>query len=224
MICDIKDPITQRAVLARPALHRARRRRSTSSRPASRTRATSGPSRSSSSSTTSASTRPTQRRLLLRRLASRARGTAARTRGPNLGYKPRYKEGYFPVPPHDTLQDIRSEMVLTMEQVGITDRGAPPRSGDRRPVRDRHALRHAREDGRRRCSGTSTSSRTSREARQDGDLHAEAALRRQRLGHAHPPVALEGRQAALLRQERLRADQRDVPLLHRRAAARTAAR
>ena len=39
---------------------------------------------------------------------------------PNLGYKPRYKEGYFPVPPHDTLQDIRSEMVLEMEKVGIT--------------------------------------------------------------------------------------------------------
>jgi glutamine synthetase len=39
--------------------------------------------------------------------------------GPNLGYKPKYKEGYFPVPPHDTLQDMRSEMILTMESVGI---------------------------------------------------------------------------------------------------------
>jgi len=39
--------------------------------------------------------------------------------GPNLGYKPRYKEGYFPVPPNDTLQDVRSEMVLEMERVGI---------------------------------------------------------------------------------------------------------
>src|SRR5205823_6349675 len=39
---------------------------------------------------------------------------------PNLGYKPRYKEGYFPVPPHDTLQDIRSEMDIEMEKVGIT--------------------------------------------------------------------------------------------------------
>jgi len=36
----------------------------------------------------------------------------------NLGYKPRYKEGYFPVPPTDSLQDIRSEMVRTMEQLG----------------------------------------------------------------------------------------------------------
>lgn len=39
--------------------------------------------------------------------------------GPNLGYKPRYKEGYFPVPPLDQHQDIRSEMVLIMEQIGI---------------------------------------------------------------------------------------------------------
>ncbi len=39
--------------------------------------------------------------------------------GPNLGYKPRYKEGYFPVPPSDTLQDIRSEMVLKMIDSGI---------------------------------------------------------------------------------------------------------
>lgn len=38
---------------------------------------------------------------------------------PNLGYKPRYKEGYFPAPPHDSLQDIRSEMILTMMQAGI---------------------------------------------------------------------------------------------------------
>ena len=37
----------------------------------------------------------------------------------NLGYKPRYKEGYFPVPPMDSLQDIRSDMMLTMEKVGI---------------------------------------------------------------------------------------------------------
>jgi len=38
---------------------------------------------------------------------------------PNLGYKPRYKEGYFPVPPTDSLQDLRTEMVLIMEKAGI---------------------------------------------------------------------------------------------------------
>jgi len=39
--------------------------------------------------------------------------------GPNLGYKPRYKEGYFPVPPMDHFQDIRSEIVLTLESMGV---------------------------------------------------------------------------------------------------------
>jgi glutamine synthetase len=38
---------------------------------------------------------------------------------PNLGYRPRYKEGYFPVPPTDKLQDLRSKMVLTMIESGI---------------------------------------------------------------------------------------------------------
>src|ERR1700682_35671 len=33
----------------------------------------------------------------------------------NLGYRPRYKEGYFPVPPTDHYQDLRAEMALTME-------------------------------------------------------------------------------------------------------------
>ena len=39
--------------------------------------------------------------------------------GKNLGFKPRYKEGYFPVPPTDSQQDIRAEMVREMEKVGI---------------------------------------------------------------------------------------------------------
>ncbi len=39
--------------------------------------------------------------------------------GGNLGYKPRHKEGYFPVPPTDSLQDLRTEMVLVMQQVGL---------------------------------------------------------------------------------------------------------
>jgi glutamine synthetase len=38
---------------------------------------------------------------------------------PNLGYKPRYKEGYFPVPPMDHLQNVRSDMLRTLEKVGI---------------------------------------------------------------------------------------------------------
>ena len=39
--------------------------------------------------------------------------------GGNLGYKPRYKEGYFPVAPTDTSQDMRTEMLLTMARCGV---------------------------------------------------------------------------------------------------------
>src|SRR6266508_2437868 len=39
--------------------------------------------------------------------------------GGNLGYKPRYKEGYFPTSPMDHYQDLRSEMVRQLEKVGI---------------------------------------------------------------------------------------------------------
>src|ERR1700737_2717288 len=37
----------------------------------------------------------------------------------NLGYRPRYKEGYFPVPPTDHYQDLRAEMVETMIECGL---------------------------------------------------------------------------------------------------------
>ncbi len=37
----------------------------------------------------------------------------------NLGYRPRYKEGYFPVPPTDHYQDLRTEMALTMQSCGL---------------------------------------------------------------------------------------------------------
>ena len=42
-----------------------------------------------------------------------------REENPNLGYKPRYKEGYFPVSPMDHFQDLRSEMILTLERLGV---------------------------------------------------------------------------------------------------------
>jgi glutamine synthetase len=44
---------------------------------------------------------------------------SGRDEKPNLGYKPRYKEAYFPVPPHDSLQDLRSKIILTMINAGI---------------------------------------------------------------------------------------------------------
>lgn len=49
------------------------------------------------------------------------RGTDYRAagRGPNLGYKLRHKEGYFPVPPADQLMNLRNEMMMTMIDCGL---------------------------------------------------------------------------------------------------------
>jgi glutamine synthetase len=44
---------------------------------------------------------------------------SGRDEKPNLGYKPRYKEGYFPVPPHDSQQDLRSKIILAMIKANI---------------------------------------------------------------------------------------------------------
>ncbi len=43
----------------------------------------------------------------------------ARFEEPNLGYKPSYKGGYFPVSPTDTYHDLRGEMVYEMMKTGI---------------------------------------------------------------------------------------------------------
>jgi glutamine synthetase len=42
-----------------------------------------------------------------------------RVEGPNLGYKLRYKEGYFPVPPADQFMNLRNEMMQTLIDCGI---------------------------------------------------------------------------------------------------------
>ncbi len=44
---------------------------------------------------------------------------SGREENPNLGHKVRHKEGYFPVSPMDSLQDLRSEIALTMMDLGI---------------------------------------------------------------------------------------------------------
>ncbi|MEL7507736.1 MAG: type I glutamate--ammonia ligase [Cyanobacteria bacterium J06554_1] len=45
--------------------------------------------------------------------------TGREEEGGNLGYKPAYKGGYFPVSPTDTSQDMRTEMLLTMADCGV---------------------------------------------------------------------------------------------------------
>lgn len=45
--------------------------------------------------------------------------TGTKTEGGNMGHRPRVKGGYFPVPPVDSFHDMRSEMCLLLEQMGI---------------------------------------------------------------------------------------------------------
>lgn len=44
---------------------------------------------------------------------------SGRDENPNLGYKPRYKGGYFPVAPTDSLHDLRTEMSQVMDELGL---------------------------------------------------------------------------------------------------------
>lgn len=48
-----------------------------------------------------------------------AHWNTGRDEGRNLGYKPRPKEGYFPALPHDTMHDLRTEICLELEKLGI---------------------------------------------------------------------------------------------------------
>ncbi len=141
--------------------------------------------------------------------------------GGNRGYKTRYKGGYFPVPPVDHYADLRDQMSLAARRRRHPGRARPPRGRHRRPGRDQLQVRHPAA-----CRRPADAVQVHRQERrlgrgQDGDVHAEAALRRQRLGHALPPVVVEQRQPAVLRRARVRRSLRHGALLHRRPARGT---
>ncbi len=132
-----------------------------------------------------------------------------------MGHRPSVKGGYFPVPPVDSLQDIRSAMCLAIEQMGVevevhhhevANAGQCEIGTKFAPLVQRadwlQILKYCRAQHGARV-------------RQDGDVHAEADRRRQRLGHARAPVGLEGRQEPV-RRRRLRRPVRVRALLHRR--------
>jgi glutamine synthetase len=50
---------------------------------------------------------------------NRGSGFGVRSENPNVGHHPRSQEGYFPTPPMDTLGDLRTLMVLTLEALGV---------------------------------------------------------------------------------------------------------
>ena len=96
-------------------------------------------------------------------------------------------------------------------------RALAPRGRHRRPGRDQLQVRHHGARGRRHPEVQVHRQEHRARVGQGRDLHAEAAHGRQRIGHAHPPVAVERRQAAVLRRAGLRR-----PLRHSRAGTSAA--
>ncbi len=133
----------------------------------------------------------------------------------NLGHRPGVKGGYFPVPPVDSLQDIRSAMCLALEEMGMTVEvhhhevatagqceigvkfGSLVKKAD-----DVMILKYV--DPQRRA-----------QLRQDGDVHAEAARWRQRQRYARPSIARERRQEPVHGRP-VRRPVADGAVLHRR--------
>ena len=118
LICDIHDPVTKELLPARPARRRAQGRGVSQARPASATAPIFGPE---AEFFVFDDVRYGQAVHYGTYSIDSVEGhwNMPEDEGPNLGYKIRPKEGYFPVPPSDTLQDLRSEMALVMAQIGI---------------------------------------------------------------------------------------------------------
>ena len=108
--------------------------------------------------------------------------------------------GYFAMTAQDAATEVRNDTIAALESVGIDDRVPPPR-GRAVAARDRHALRRRARDGRQDADVPAGREGGRRLARVLRDLHAEAAVRRERLGHAHPHVAVQGRPQPVLRRE-----------------------
>ena len=125
--------------------------------------------------------------------------------------------GYFDLTTLDAGSDVRRETVLALEELGHPRRVHPSR-GRSLPARDRHALRGRAEDGRRLHDVPHHGQGVRDEVRLARDVHAQAAVRRERLGHAHAPVAVQRRPERLLRRRRPVLPLRRGQGLHRRAA------
>ena len=142
--------------------------------------------------------------------------TGREEEGGNLANKTPYKGGYFPVSPVDKQADLRDDISLKLIEAGLILERAHHEVGTGGQAGDQLPLRHDGPRGRRHPEVQVHRQEHRRAVGQDRDLHAEAAVRRQRLGHAHAPVAVERQHAAVLRREGLRRPVRHRPLVHRR--------
>jgi len=134
--------------------------------------------------------------------------------GGNLGHRIRTKAGYFPVPPQDSVQDMRSEMLGAMAKMGV------------KVEKHHHEVASAQHELGMKFDAMTLMAdqmqiykycihQVAHIYGKTATLHAEAGLRRQRLRHALPSVDLEGRQAGIRRQQ-IRRPLGNLPVLHRR--------
>ncbi len=128
------------------------------------------------------------------------------------------KGGYFDLTTLDVASDLRRDTVNALKTVGNSDRVHAPRG---RPVaaRDRHALRRRTADVGQRDDLPGRGQGDRQPAWRLRDLHAQAAVRRERLRDAHSPVAVLGRVERVLRRRRPASSVGRREVLHRGAPA-----
>jgi glutamine synthetase len=114
--------------------------------------------------------------------------------GGNLANKTPTRAATSPSPP-STRRPTSATTSASPHRVGPHPRARAPRGRHRWSAGDQLPLRHDGARGRRHPEVQVHRQERRRAVGQGRDLHAEAALRRQRLGHAHPPVAVARRQA-----------------------------
>ena len=124
---------------------------------------------------------------------------SGREENPNLGYKPRYKEGYFPVPPSDTLQDLRSEICLKLMEAGVDVEVHHHEVGTAGQGEIDIRFGELTDTGDKIALYKYIIKNMARGKQFGRDLHAETALPRQRFRNARAPKSLEKRQEHLLR-------------------------
>ena len=135
----------------------------------------------------------------------------------NLGYRPRYKEGYFPVPPTDHYQDLRSEMVQTMIKCGlnIECHHHEVATGGQCEIDQRFDTLVKSADNMMMYKYVIRN--VANQYGKTVTFMPKPLFARQRQRHAHPPEPVEGRQAAV-RGRLLRRAEPDGAVVHRRPA------
>ena len=134
------------------------------------------------------------------------------------GTEPLDSGGYFDLTTLDAGSDVRRETSIALEALGIHVEYSHHEVGPV-PARDRHPLRRRAEDGRRLHDLPDHRQGGRAQVRLARDVHAQAAVRRERLGHAHPPVAVRRRPQRLLRRRRPLLPLERRQGVHRRPAA-----